>query len=74
MPPYLPFAIPVGSGSVGWFADIRTGFLRELRDCSASAGHRAARILTFAQGAKNGMRARPPQSGNLYVLNGIERA
>src|SRR3954453_1793313 len=28
-----------------WFADIRTGFLREVSDCSASVGHRSAKIL-----------------------------
>src|SRR5215472_5213301 len=38
MPPHPPFAMSAGTVSVGWFAGTRTGFLRGLRDCSASAG------------------------------------
>jgi hypothetical protein len=30
LPPYLPFAISVGIGSIGWKGDIPTKFLHEL--------------------------------------------
>jgi hypothetical protein len=44
--PYLPFAIPVGSGLVGWKADVHTRFLRELSDCSGDAGTESMRRRT----------------------------
>jgi hypothetical protein len=36
--PHVPFAIPFKIGSVGWEADIRTRFLRELSDSFVNAG------------------------------------
>jgi hypothetical protein len=35
----LPFAMPVGIGSVGWKGDLRSRFLRSLSDCSAFWRH-----------------------------------
>jgi hypothetical protein len=51
---HLPHSCPSifgrGSAGSGWFADIRTRFLRELSGCYGDAGTRGARILNFDNG------------------------
>jgi hypothetical protein len=50
--PQLPLAIPVGIGSVGWIAGIRTGFLRELSGCSCNTEGEGCAAWSRPQGRR----------------------